>query len=33
MDLLIRSNALPGSDEARDFIGHDYGADLTDPGG
>jgi quercetin dioxygenase-like cupin family protein len=29
MDLLIRSSALPGSDEARDFVGTDHGADLT----
>lgn len=29
MDLLIRSSALPGSDESRDFVGADHGADLT----
>jgi quercetin dioxygenase-like cupin family protein len=29
MDLLIRSSGLPGSDEARDFVGIDHGAELT----
>lgn len=29
MELVIRSGALPGSDEARDFVGKDHGADLT----
>jgi quercetin dioxygenase-like cupin family protein len=29
MNLLTRSSALPGSDEARDFVGRDHGADLT----
>ena len=29
MDLLTRSSALPASDEARDFVGSDHGADLT----
>ena len=29
MDLLIRSSALPGSDEARDFVGSDHDAELT----
>jgi quercetin dioxygenase-like cupin family protein len=29
MDLLTPSRALPGSDEARDFVGSDHGAELT----
>lgn len=29
MNLLIRSSGLPGSDEARDFVGSDHGAQLT----
>jgi quercetin dioxygenase-like cupin family protein len=29
MDLLTRSSALPGSDEARDYVGNDHGAELT----
>src|SRR5919204_2723785 len=29
MNLLTHSSSLPGSDEARDFIGADHGAELT----
>jgi quercetin dioxygenase-like cupin family protein len=29
MDLLTASSGLPGSDEARDFVGRDHGAELT----
>jgi quercetin dioxygenase-like cupin family protein len=29
MDLVTRASDLPGSDEARDFVGSDHGADLT----
>jgi quercetin dioxygenase-like cupin family protein len=29
VDLLSRSSTLPGSDEARDFVGSDHGAELT----
>lgn len=29
MDLVTRSGTLPGSDEARDFVGSDHGAELT----
>jgi quercetin dioxygenase-like cupin family protein len=29
MDLVTRSGTLPGSDEARDFVGSNHGAELT----
>jgi quercetin dioxygenase-like cupin family protein len=29
MKLLTHAHDLPGSEEARDFIGHDHGAELT----
>src|SRR5919108_6079897 len=29
MDLVTHSNSLPGSEEARDFVGADHGAELT----
>jgi quercetin dioxygenase-like cupin family protein len=29
MDLVTRFGTLPGSDEARDFVGSDHGAELT----
>jgi quercetin dioxygenase-like cupin family protein len=29
VDLLFQSSALPGSDEARDFVGSEHGAGLT----
>ena len=28
-DLLVHSQDLPGSEEARDFVGRDHGAELT----
>ena len=29
MNLLTHASDLPGSDDARDFVGHDHGAELT----
>jgi quercetin dioxygenase-like cupin family protein len=29
MDLVFQSSTLPGSDEARDFVGGEHGAGLT----